>query len=58
MLIFVVCAMMTGVDALIDRPRDKWMLFWFPLALLLSFPALIARCGVNSKANNFEQIEP
>ena len=30
---------MTGVDTLIDRPRDQWMLFWFPLALLLAHQA-------------------
>jgi O-antigen ligase len=37
MLLFAACTMMTGVDSLIDRPRDQWMLFWFPLALLLSY---------------------
>ena len=36
-LIFAVCTMMTGVDTLIGRPRDQWMLFWFPLALLISY---------------------
>ena len=36
-LIFTVCTMMTGVDTLIERPRDQWMLFWFPLALLISY---------------------
>ena len=36
-LIFAVCTMMTGVDTLIERPRDQWMLFWFPLALLISY---------------------
>ena len=36
-LIFAVCAMMTGVDTLIERPRDQWMLFWLPLALLISY---------------------
>jgi hypothetical protein len=25
------------VDTLIERPRDQWMLFWFPLALLISY---------------------
>jgi O-antigen ligase len=36
--IFLYCAlaMLTGVDILIDRPRDQWMLFWFPLALALA----------------------
>lgn len=37
-LLFAALTMMTGVDSLIDRPRDQWMLFWFPLALLLSYP--------------------
>ena len=36
-LLFAACTMLTGVDTLIDRPRDQWMLFWFPLALLLSY---------------------
>ncbi len=36
-LLFAVCTMITGVDTLIDRPRDQWLLFWFPLALLLSY---------------------
>jgi len=36
MFLFTACTMMTGVDTLIERPRDQWMLFWFPLALLLS----------------------
>jgi O-antigen ligase len=40
MLLFVAATMMTGVDTLIDRPRDKWMLFWLPLALLLSYRTL------------------
>lgn len=40
MLLFTACAMMTGVDTLIERPRDQWMLFWFPLALLLSYPGV------------------
>ena len=38
LLLFAAATMMTGVDTLIDRPRDKWMLFWLPLALLLSWP--------------------
>lgn len=37
MLLFVTCTMMTGVDTLIERPRDQWMLFWLPLALLLAY---------------------
>lgn len=36
-LLFAVCIMMTGVDTLIARPRDQWMLFWFPIALLLAY---------------------
>jgi O-antigen ligase len=35
-LLFATCVMLTGVDTLIARPRDQWMLFWFPVALLLS----------------------
>ena len=58
MLIFVVCTMMTGVDTLIDRPRDKWMLFWFPLGLLLSYQALTPPHRVDSKANGAESMEP
>jgi O-antigen ligase len=37
-LVFTACIMMTGVDTLIGRPRDQWMLFWLPLALLLGYP--------------------
>ena len=58
MLIFVVCTMMTGVDALIDRPRDKWMLFWFPLGLLLSYEALRPPYGTNRAAIGDERREP
>ena len=39
LFLFAACTMMTGVDTLIDRPRDQWMLFWFPLALLLAHQA-------------------
>lgn len=35
LLLFCALAMLTGVDTLIERPRDQWLLFWFPLALLL-----------------------
>jgi hypothetical protein len=38
LLLFTACIMLTGVDTLIDRPRDQWLLFWLPLALLLSYP--------------------
>jgi O-antigen ligase len=37
-LVFTACTMMTGVDTLIARPRDQWLLFWLPLALLLAYP--------------------
>ena len=36
-LVFCVLVMQTGVNSLIARPRDQWMLFWFPLALLISY---------------------
>ena len=36
-LVFCVLVMQTGVNGLITRPRDQWMVFWFPLALLISF---------------------
>jgi O-antigen ligase len=35
-LLFTIGAMFTGVDSLVDRARDQWLLFWFPLALLIS----------------------
>lgn len=35
LLLFCALAMATGVDTLIERPRDQWLLFWFPVALLL-----------------------
>jgi O-antigen ligase len=37
MLVFCVLVMQTGVNSLISRPRDQWMVFWFPLALLISY---------------------
>jgi O-antigen ligase len=37
LLVFCVLVMQTGVNSLISRPRDQWMLFWFPLALLISY---------------------
>jgi len=43
MLLFTACIMMTGVDTLIARPRDQWMLFWFPLALLLAYQGVATR---------------
>ncbi len=35
LLLFTIGVMFTGVDRLIDRPRDQWHLFWLPLAMLL-----------------------
>jgi len=52
MLVFTTCIMMAGVDTLIARPRDQWMLFWFPLALLLAYqskaprPQIIEASGI------------
>jgi O-antigen ligase len=43
LLVFTACTMMTGVDTLIARPRDQWMLFWLPLALLLSYQSMAPR---------------
>jgi len=40
MLLFAACVMTTDLDSLIARPRDQWILFWFPLALLLSYQAI------------------
>ncbi len=35
-LVFAMGAMVTGVDTLVYRTADQWMIFWFPLALLMS----------------------
>ena len=35
--LFTAGIMLTGVDTLIERPRDQWLLFWQPLALLLAY---------------------
>ena len=43
MLVFTACIMMTGVDTLIARPRDQWMVFWLPVALLLSYKSMAPR---------------
>jgi O-antigen ligase len=43
MFLFVASTMMTGVDTLIERPRDQWMLFWLPLALLLAYQSTTPR---------------
>jgi len=48
MFIFAACVMMTGVDTLIARPRDQWMLFWFPLALLISYQSSTSRSPLHS----------
>lgn len=36
MLMFTMIVMLSGVDTLIERPRDQWILFWLPIALLLA----------------------
>ena len=43
MLLFTASTMMTGVDTLIARPRDQWLLFWLPLAMLLSYRSMAPR---------------
>jgi hypothetical protein len=35
-LLFTMMVMLTGVDTLIERPRDQWILFWLPVSLLLA----------------------
>jgi O-antigen ligase len=57
MLVFVTCTMMTGVDSLIGRPRDQWMLFWFPLALLLSYQAVKLRSAPPLKPRSLGSTE-
>ena len=47
-LIFAGRTMMTGVDTLIERPRDQWMLFWLPLALLLSYQSGASRTRLHT----------
>lgn len=37
LLLFAAIALTTDLDTLIARPREQWLLFWFPLALLLSY---------------------
>jgi O-antigen ligase len=51
-LLFATGAMLTGVDTMIARPRDQWMLFWFPLALLLSYQGMAARSGSSLDATD------
>jgi O-antigen ligase len=55
-LVFAVCTMMTGVDTLIDRPRDQWLLFWFPLALLLSYQSGASRSRFHTQPPTPAQI--
>jgi len=43
MLIFSTGVMLTSVDDVITRPREEWMVFWFPLALLISYQTILAR---------------
>jgi O-antigen ligase len=43
-LLFTMVVMLTGVDTLIERPRDQWILFWLPVSLLL------ATAGTNPKS--------
>jgi O-antigen ligase len=43
MLLFAACTMVTDVGTLIERPRDQWMLFWLPLALLLAYQSMTSR---------------
>ncbi len=42
-LIFSTGVMLTAVDDVITRPREEWMVFWFPLALLISYQTISAR---------------
>jgi hypothetical protein len=42
-LVFCVQVMQTGVNGLISRPRDQWMVFWFPVALLVSYQTTTRR---------------
>jgi O-antigen ligase len=42
-LIFSTGVMLTAVDDVITRPREEWMVFWFPLALLISYQTILAR---------------
>ena len=37
LFVFAVIAFTTDLDTLIDRPREQWLLFWLPLALLFSY---------------------
>jgi len=52
MLVFAASTMMTGVDSLIARPRDQWMLFWLPLALLLAYQSMTSRSQPDLEPGN------
>jgi hypothetical protein len=47
-------AMQTGVNGLITRPRDQWMVFWFPLALLISFQTPSRRLSAPDSGSEHE----
>ena len=51
-LLFTMMVMLTGVDTLIERPRDQWILFWLPISLLL---ATESREHVNEQDAVFER---
>lgn len=51
-LIFTMGAMATGVDTLIARPIDQWMLFWFPLALLMSYQTIATHAKRQTRKND------
>jgi len=36
------------MDTLIDRPREQWMLFWLPLALLFSYQRNAPQSGAGT----------
>jgi O-antigen ligase len=54
MLVFAASTMAADLDTLIGRPRDQWMLFWLPLALLLAYQGTTQRPGSieNSEIQN------
>jgi O-antigen ligase len=55
MLVFAAITMTTDLDTLIARPREQWMLFWFPLALLLSYPSITPRSQRHSALSTHEK---
>jgi hypothetical protein len=56
-LVFCVLVMQTGVNGLISRPRDQWMVFWFPLALLVSYQTPVSRASASEAARKHETEE-